>query len=117
MTSIRVTAQGRSYTFPPGAVVTIGGAQDCDVVVRSPAVAHHHARLVPDGDTWRLTGLEAGGGIWVAGQPVRSLPVAGAVTALLGDPHGTAEIRVEPIGGPARGPAPALVTRLGGVQR
>lgn len=113
MTSIRVTAQGRNYTFPPGAVITIGGAQDCNVVVQSPAVAYCHARLVPDGDTWRLTGLEATGGIWVADRPVRSLPVTGAVTALLGDPHGTAEIRVELVSEPA----PVLVTRLGRDQR
>lgn len=117
MTSIRVTAQGRSYTFPPGAVVTIGGAQDCDVVVQSPAVAQRHARLVPDGDTWCLTGLEAAGAIWVADRPVRSLLVTGAVTALLGDPHGTAEIRVELVSGSANGPAPVLVTRLGRDQR
>jgi putative serine protease PepD len=117
MTSIRVTAQGRRYTFPPGSFVNIGGAPDCDVVVQSSTVARRHACLVPDGDTWRLTSYEASGGIWVAGQPVGSLPVTGAVTALLGDPDGTAEIRVELIDGPHRDQGPVLVTRLGRDQR
>jgi putative serine protease PepD len=97
MTSVRVTAQGRSYAFPPGTVVSIGCAPDCDIVLQSPDVAPHHARLVPNGDAWYLTGEEAVGGIWVAGRPVSSLAVTGPVTAQLGDSHGTAEIRVEPI--------------------
>lgn len=121
MTSIRVTARGRSYVFPPGAVVSIGHAPDCDVVLQSPTVAARHARLVPDGGAWYLISEEAAGGIWVAGWPVSSLAVTGPVTATLGDPHGTAEIRVEPLSEPqsaaAPGSAPVLVTRLGGQQR
>ena len=115
MTSICVTAQGRSYAFAPGAKVIIGRAPDCDVVLQSSAVAPRHARLVSDGDAWCLTGEQAADGIWVAGQPVSSLAVTGPVTALLGDPRGTAEIRVEPLSEPGlkQSPAPVLVTRLG----
>jgi putative serine protease PepD len=117
MTSIRVTAQGRSYTFPSGTRVSIGSARDCDVVLRSPAVADRHARLVPDGDGWYLTSHAATDGIWVAGRQVSSVPVTDTVTALLGDPRGTAEIWIELISAPAQGRAPALVTRLGRDQR
>src|SRR5690349_15398776 len=113
MTSVRVTAQGRSCVFPPGSVVSIGCAPDCDVVVQSPTVALRHARLVPNGNAWDLTGEEVTDGIWVAGRPVRSLSVTGAVTALLGNPHGTAEIHIELVSEPA----PVLVTRLGRDQR
>jgi putative serine protease PepD len=117
MTSIRVTSQGHSYTFPPGAAVSIGGAPDSDVIVRSPAVGLRHARLVPDGDAWRLVDDEGTGGIWVAGRPASSLPITGAVTAQLGDAHATAEIHLELIGTPASAQAPVLVTRLGRDQR
>jgi len=144
MTSICVTAQGHSYAFAPGNVVIIGRAPDCDVVLQSSAVAPRHARLVSNGDAWHLTGEQPAGGIWVAGRPVSSLTVTGPVTALLGDPRGTAEIRVEPLSEPeGRGvartapgrdevtqrlhgsseaarkqsPAPVLVTRLGRQQR
>jgi putative serine protease PepD len=113
MTSVRVTAQGRSCVFPPGSVVSIGCAPDCDVVVQSPTVALRHARLVPNGNAWDLTGAEVTDGIWVAGRPVMSLSVTGAVTALLGNPHGTAEIHIELVSEPA----PVLVTRLGRDQR
>ena len=71
MTSVRVTAQGRSYAFSPGTVVSIGCAPDCNIVLQSPDVAPHHARLVPNGDAWYLTGEEAAGGIWVARRSAR----------------------------------------------
>ena len=56
MTSLRATAQGLSYDFPPAAVVSIGCSPDSDVGVPSPGVVPRHARLVPDGDAWHLTG-------------------------------------------------------------
>lgn len=117
MASIRVTVGGRSYTFPPGATVSIGSARDCDIILPSPAVGRCRSRLIPDGDGWRLVGDEGTAGIWVAGRQVSSLPLTGAVTAHLGDPHGTAEIRFELVGGPAHAAEPVLVTRLGRDQR
>src|SRR5580693_6416513 len=117
MASIRVTVGGRSYTFPPGATVSIGSARDCDVILSSPAVGRRHSRLIPDGDGWRLVGDERTAGIWVAGRQVSSLPLTGAVTAHLGDPHGTAEIRFELVDGSVQAAEPVLVTRLGRDQR
>jgi putative serine protease PepD len=111
VTSVRVSAQGHSYVFPSGATVRIGSAPDSDVVLSAPTVAPRHARLVPDGDAWRLVDDEVVGGIWAGGW-VSSLRVTGEVTALLGNPQGTAELRIELTGG-----TPVLVTRLGGVQR
>ena len=139
---IRVSAEGRTYTFPQGAVVRIGGAPDADVVLRSPAVNPPHARLVPDGDAWRLVNDDSSGGIWAGSGQVDSLSVTGAVTARLGA-HGETEIRLELIGGmdaiaaaaapegtepggpgrpngagePGRAAGPVLVTRIGRHQR
>lgn len=118
MTSIRVTAQGRSYTFGPGATISIGGAQECDVIVRSEAVTGRHAHLVPGGSGWRLTGDQVPDGIWADGRPVTSLPVTDSVTAWLGRPRGAAEVRLELVGtADGGGQTPALVTRLGRDQR
>jgi hypothetical protein len=36
VTSLRVSAQGRNYVFPPGAEVGIGIAETADVVLRAP---------------------------------------------------------------------------------
>ncbi len=99
MTSIRVSTQGRSYVFPAGATVRIGSAPDCDVVLSAPTVGSHHARLVPEGNAWRLVDDEASGGIWADGW-VSSVPVTGAVTASIGNQQGTTEISFQPISEP-----------------
>ncbi len=138
MTSIRVTAEGRSYAFPQGTVVRIAGGPDADVILHSPAVRGPLARLVPDGDAWCLVSDDSSGGIWAGGSQVNSLPVTGTVTARLGA-HGEIEIRLELIGGmdaipaanalegrepvppgrpsrvgdPGRAAEPVLVTRIG----
>ncbi len=94
VTSVRVSAQGHSYIFPAGTTVRIGSAPDSDVVLNAPTVGARHARLVPDGDAWRLVDDEVTGGIWAGGW-VSSLRVAGEVTALLGNRDGTTELRFQ----------------------
>jgi putative serine protease PepD len=89
-----VSAQGHSYIFPAGTTVRIGSAPDSDVVLSAPTVGARHARLVPDGDAWRLVDDEVSGGIWAGGW-VSSLRVAGEVTALLGNREGTTELRFQ----------------------
>ena len=91
MTSVHVSAQGHSYIFPSGAIVRLGSAPESDVVLSAPTVASRHARLIPDGDAWRLVDDEVTGGIWADGW-VSSLPVTGDVTALLGNQQGTTEV-------------------------
>ena len=95
MTHIRVSAEGRGHTFPPGTIVRIGSAPDADVMLHSPAVKAYHARLVSDGNRWWLA-AEAGSDVWVTGQRTAAVSVAGAMTALLGA-RGEAGIRVEPV--------------------
>ncbi len=95
MTSIRVSTQGHTYVFPPGATVRIGTAPDSDVVLDTPTAGAHHARLVSDGDAWRLVDDEVTGGIWADGW-VTSLPVTSRVTALLGNEEGATEVRFTP---------------------
>jgi putative serine protease PepD len=120
MTSIRVSAEGRSYTFPKGATIRIGRAEDADVILHSPGVSRRHARLVPEGDVWRLVDDDEGtGGIWVSGTRVSSLPVTSTVTATLGA-RDEAQVRFDLIseaGEPGKAHEPVLVARLGRDQR
>jgi putative serine protease PepD len=95
VTSIRVSTQGHTYVFPAGATIRIGTAPDSDVVLNTPTAGAHHARLVPDGDSWRLVDDEVTGGIWADGW-VTSLRVTSRVTALLGNEEGAAEVRFTP---------------------
>ena len=111
MTSIRVSTDGRSFVFPSGATVRIGSAQDSDVVLSSPAVGSHHARLVPEGDAWRLTDDEVTGGIWAGGW-VSSLRVTGTVTALIGNQQGTTEISFQLISEPSAVVPGSMAQRL-----
>jgi putative serine protease PepD len=111
VTSIRVSTQGRSYVFPAGAIVHIGSAPDCDVVLSAPTVGSHHAQLIPDGEAWRLVDDEVTGGIWAGGW-VSSLRVTGAVTALIGNQQGTTELSFQPIGEPSAMTPGALAQRL-----
>jgi putative serine protease PepD len=95
VTSVRVSTQGHTYVFPAGATIRIGTAPDSDVVLNTPTAGAHHARLIPDGDGWRLVDDEVTGGIWADGW-VTSLPVTSRVTALLGNEEGATEVRFTP---------------------
>lgn len=95
MTSIRVIAEGQDRVFLLGSTVRIGRAADADIVLGSPAVSPHHARIVSMGDRWWLT-AEAGNDFQVGGQPVTTIPLDGPVTAMLG-PRGEASVYIEPI--------------------
>jgi len=95
MTSIRVIAEGQDRVFLLGSTVRIGHAADADIVLGSPAVSPHHARIVSMGDRWWLT-AEAGNDFEVGGQPVTTIPLDGPVTATLG-PRGEASVYIEPI--------------------
>jgi hypothetical protein len=95
MTSIRVIAEGQDRVFLLGSTVHIGRAADADIVLRSPAVSPHHARIVSMGDRWWLT-AEAGNDFQVGGQPVTTIPLDGPVTAMLGS-RGEASVYIEPI--------------------
>ena len=111
VTSVRVSAQGHSYIFPAGTTVRIGSAPDCDVVLNVPTVGARHARLVPDGDAWRLVDDEVTGGIWAGGW-VSSLLVAGEVSALLGNREGTTELRFQLVHEPSPIAAGTAAQRL-----
>ncbi len=113
VTSIRVSAEGRGYTFSQGTVVRVGSAQNADVILHSPAVSPYHARLVADGNGWWLA-AEDGGDIWLAGGRITALQLTGAVTVQLGA-RGEAAVYLEPVADQAR--VAVLVTRLGRDQR
>jgi hypothetical protein len=52
-------------------VVTIGRAEDCDVVLLEQSASRVHARLVPDGEGWTLVDEDSHAGVFVGTQRVR----------------------------------------------
>jgi ABC transport system ATP-binding/permease protein len=47
--------------------VTVGRADDNDLVLADPEVSRHHTRLEPDGHGWRAIDLGSTNGTWVNG--------------------------------------------------
>ncbi|MCD6031050.1 MAG: domain containing protein [Thermomicrobiales bacterium] len=47
--------------------VTVGRAEDNDLVLADPEVSRHHARLEPDGQSWRAVDLGSTNGTWING--------------------------------------------------
>jgi putative serine protease PepD len=129
VTSLQVSAQGRTYLFAPGAEVSIGQADGADVVVHAPSVADRHARLAAEGGTWYLFDNDSAAGTWADGRRVSSLALSGPVTVRLGADGAGADISLELVSqpqptaawaapgapGPAAPPAPARAAGPGPV--
>jgi hypothetical protein len=74
----------RLLPFDPGAprlvlrssMVTVGRAEDNDLVLADPEVSRHHARLEPDGQGWRTVDLGSTNGTWVNGVRLNAAAIA-----------------------------------------
>ncbi|MEP7199059.1 MAG: FHA domain-containing protein, partial [Chloroflexota bacterium] len=53
------------------AVVTLGRASDNDIVIDSPTISRHHARLERQGDTYRIVDLDSTNGLICDKQRIR----------------------------------------------
>jgi hypothetical protein len=56
--------------------VTVGRADDNDLVLADPQVSRHHARLEPDGQGWRAIDLGSTNGTWVNGVRLNAATIA-----------------------------------------
>ncbi|MFO0973345.1 MAG: FHA domain-containing protein [Phycisphaerae bacterium] len=92
---------------PPGSL-TIGRADENDLVLPGPGVSRHHCRIAWAGDGWNVEDLGSGNGTFVDGQKVKTLRVENGATILVGD--FALRVRVASGGGQAStlsGPPPA----------
>jgi|SRR5215472_1526849 len=110
MDGLRITFDGRRYSFETGRPVRIGRSSESDVVVGDPAVSRQHAQLVWGSQGWVLESLGRSG-TFLHGQPVARLVVAEAVELALASPQGPV-VRVEPVAAPG----PAATSVLDGAQ-
>lgn len=83
--TINVECAGRSYTFGPGRDVRIGRDPASDVATTNPTVSRDHAVLRHDGQSWVLQDVGSGGGTYVDGKRVTTVPVQGSMAVWLGD--------------------------------
>jgi hypothetical protein len=65
--------------------VTVGRAEDNDLVLADPEVSRRHARLEPDGEGWRAVDLGSTNGTWVNGARVSEATIAAGDDVAFGD--------------------------------
>jgi len=66
-----VQVDGRLHKFPLNkGVLTFGRSKDNDIVVDSPVVSRHHARLEQVGNTFRIVDLGSANGLVYSGQRI-----------------------------------------------
>jgi RsiW-degrading membrane proteinase PrsW (M82 family) len=105
MSELRVTFDGRAYGFQPGEIVRIGRSTDNNIVVADPTVSREHAYVVMAGTGWVYEDIH-GDRSFVAGRPVKQLPLNGATELRLAAPDGPV-LRIEVLAGQGAGPGPA----------
>lgn len=66
-----IIGRGEQVFELTGAPVTIGRAEDCDVVLLEQSASRVHARLLPEAGGWTLVDEESHAGVFVGGQRVR----------------------------------------------
>ena len=67
---------GVPYLSLRSSPVTVGRADDNDLVLADPEVSRHHARLEPDGQSWRAIDLGSTNGTWVNGVRLNTATIA-----------------------------------------
>ena len=70
------TAPGVPHLSLRSTPVTVGRADDNDLVLADPEVSRHHARLEPDGQGWRAIDLGSTNGTWLNGERLDAATIA-----------------------------------------
>jgi pSer/pThr/pTyr-binding forkhead associated (FHA) protein len=83
---LNLECAGRSYSFEPGRVVTIGRDDTCEVVTTNPTVSRRHATLRNDGSGWVFEDGGSAGGSYVDGTRTARRTLTGSTAIWLGSP-------------------------------
>jgi protease PrsW len=95
MNELRMTFDGRSYTFQPGQTVLIGRLPDNSLVVSDPTVSRRHARLTWGPVGWLFENLGQAHA-FQHGQEVKQVVVRNPIDLALASPQGPV-VRLEPL--------------------
>jgi hypothetical protein len=76
---------GAPYQSLRSSPVTVGRAEDNDLVLGDPVVSRRHARLEPDGQGWRVVDLGSTNGTWVNGVRLNASTIAVGDEVAFGD--------------------------------
>jgi len=112
MTELRITSDGKTYTFQPGQIVRIGRSPENNVVVSDPTVSREHAFLVVTADGWIFEDIGKDR-TFIGGQPLSRKAVGESMEFRLAAPDGPA-LLIQAVAAPA--PQPVRVPDLQRVQ-
>ncbi|WP_158296569.1 FHA domain-containing protein [Nocardioides albidus] len=105
MTTLHVSAGGRTWSFEEPRVVSIGRDAGSDIVLTAPSASRRHAQLRSDGSGWVLVDIGSSGGTFLNGARVSEVRLNGPTSVRLGGVGGE-EVVLTPAA-PARPAAPA----------
>lgn len=92
-----------SFTKP----VQIGRGVECELQINSGLVSRHHAELVYEEGTWWIRDLGSTNGMYVEGEKVQQVRLAGPVAVKLGHQGPTLHVTLTEAGPPDQSPPPA----------
>lgn len=88
MSTLRVNAGGRAFTFEEPRVVTVGRAAESDIVLTVPTASRRHAEIRSDGDGWTVVDVGSTSGTFLNGTRVNEVRVSGRTSVRFGAADG-----------------------------
>jgi len=112
MSDIEVTVLGRSYTFTPQTLITIGRSKDAVVSIDDKTVSRQHGdlRFETNVNGWVYTDLASGNGSYINGMAIMNTQLSLPTEIKLGEQDDAITIRItEKVTAPAPTPEPIPV--------
>ncbi|WP_408897478.1 FHA domain-containing protein [Nocardioides sp. R1-1] len=105
MSTLHVSAGGRTWSFDEPRVVSIGRDPGSDIVLSAPSVSRRHAQLRSDGSGWVLADIGSSGGTFLGGTRVTEVRLTGPTAVRCGGVDGE-ELLLTPAAARPPGPVP-----------
>ncbi len=113
MTTLHVSAGGRTWSFEEPRVVSIGRDTGSDIVLTAPSASRQHAQLRSNGSGWVLVDTGSSGGTFLGGNRVTEVRLTGATTVRFGGVNGEEVVLTPAAAARPAAPDPAVLPPAG----
>src|SRR5215213_8145575 len=94
MDQLKINWSRGERSIGQGTQIRLGRDPSCEIVLDNPNVSREHAKIWFTDGRWVIEDLGSAQGTWVEGRRVRSLPLSGTVSVVLGEAAAGEQIRV-----------------------